>query len=122
MVSRRRAVAEFLISVAALVTQTYSRNVLNRREEYDDLPSLSAKGILVGTLYQLAYHSAFDRDWGQMRSNKYRGVAYSLCWALIQRRLFPSDGFQQGFGTGGLVGTILYRLWYGVLHPVPGSE
>ncbi|MFC6824225.1 hypothetical protein [Halopelagius fulvigenes] len=122
MVSRRRAVAEFLISVAALVTQTYSRNVLNRHEEYDDPPSLSAKGVLAGTLYQLVYHSASDRDWGRIRSKRYRRLAYGLCWAAVRRRLFPSDEFRHGFDTGGLVGTILYRLWYGVLHPVSGSE
>ncbi|SFG54878.1 hypothetical protein SAMN04488063_2380 [Halopelagius inordinatus] len=121
MVTRRRAVAECLLSAAALVVQTYSRNALHRHEEYDDPPPLSAGGVFAGTLYQLAYLWAYDRDWGRMRSNSYRRLAYGLCVTTVKRRLFPSDEFRFGFGTGGLVGSILYRFWYGVLRPVPGS-
>lgn len=122
MVSRQRAVGEFLISVAALSIQLYSWKSLKQHDEYDDPPALSVKGMVVGTVYQLIYHSAYDRDYGHIRSNKHRALTFGISSGLIQRRIFPDKDTQLSFSSGGLIGTILYRLWYGILHPVPGEN
>ncbi|MCU4972797.1 hypothetical protein OB955_08595 [Halobacteria archaeon AArc-m2/3/4] len=118
MTSRRRAVIEFFAAILALLLMVYGRTSLRRREEYDDPPAISAAGVAAGTLYQLAFHAARDRDCGQIRTNRYRVVAYGLSAGLVRRWLFSND-FHHSFNAGELGGTILYRLWYGVLHPVP---
>lgn len=122
MTSRRRAVAEFLTSVVGLMFQAYVLKHLNRRDDYDGPPKVSPKGLVAGTLYEFGYHAARDRDVGRIRTNKYRGFALGICSGLAQRRLISDEEFRYGFDTGGLVGTVLYRLWYGVLRPVPGGE
>lgn len=122
MISRRRAVAEVLLSAVALVLHGHSRKIVKQRDDYDDPPAISAEGFVTGILYQLAFHSGYDRDVGQIRTNKYRGLAYGIFSVAIQRWLFPDQEFRYSFNSGGLVGTILYRLWYGVLHPVPSTD
>lgn len=122
MVSRKRAIGEFLLSVAALSLQLYSRRSLKTHEEYDDPPKLSTRPVVVGVLYHIGYHSAYDHDCGQIRTDKRRALAFGVCSALLQRRVFSEHDSQYGLSFGMLVGTILYRLWYGVLRSVPISE
>ncbi|WP_135829065.1 hypothetical protein [Halorussus halobius] len=122
MTRRRRAVVEFLVSALGLVLQAYVLKHLTRRDDYDGPPAVSPTGLVAGILYQFGFHAAHDRDVARIRTDRYRGFAVGLCSGLVRRRL-PSDGaFRYGFDTGGLVGMVLYRFWYGVLRPVPGEE
>lgn len=121
MVSRRSTVIEWLLAVVALGLQLYSSEKLRQRPTDAGSPRYSTRAVAAGILYQLGYHHAYDRDWGQLRSNRYHGLLYGFCSSFVQRRLFSTDDFRYGFTTGGLVGTILYRSWYGVLRPAPGE-
>lgn len=122
MTSRRRAIAEFLVSAVALFVQAYSWKRLKQRGDADDPPALSVAGLVAGAFYQIGFYWAYDRDIGYIRSNSYRALLYEICSELIRRWMFNSKEFRYSFSSGGLAGTILYRLWYGVLHPVPDSE
>lgn len=122
MTSRRRAIAEFLVSAVALFIQAYSWKRLKQRGDSDDPPTPSSTGVVAGAFYQIAFYWAYDRDIGHIRTNKYRALLYGICAGVVRHRVFKSKEFQYSFSSGGLVGTVLYRLWYGVLHPVPGFE
>ncbi|WP_276257025.1 hypothetical protein [Halomontanus rarus] len=122
MKRRRYAIIEFLLTAGAVFLQIHGRKTLRRRDGYDDPPAISATAVGAGTLYQLAFHWAYDRDCGQIRTNRYRGLAYGITAGAIRRWWFPSKEFVYSFNIGELGGMLLYRFWYGVLHPVPGER
>jgi hypothetical protein len=62
-----------------------------------------------------------DRDVGTIRTNNRRAFVCAMYSVPCQRRLFPGETFRFGFGSGVLVGTIVYRLRYGVLRPARGE-
>lgn len=115
MVTRRFAVAEFVVSAVGLVTQLYSRRELKRHDDYENPETLSLVGVGIGILQQVLFHVAYDRDWMNLRTSRYRTAGYFMIWGMIQRRVLSEDS-QRGSGTGSLIGTILYRFWYGVVR------
>jgi|AntDeeMetagen134_2_1112570.scaffolds.fasta_scaffold02187_3 hypothetical protein len=123
MFSRRtRARLVFLSSVFLLPIMC--RFVRWRRAVGDDKSlSLVPQWFVAGVGYQAAYYWAYDHDFGAIRTSRWRRVLFSGVQSALMSKLFPqSEGGRLSFSIGGNVGAIAYRLWYGVLRPLPGSD
>lgn len=73
MVTRRFAVAEFVVSAIGFATQLYSRRELKRHDDYENPETLSLAGIGIGILQQVLFHTAYDRNWMKLRTSRYYG-------------------------------------------------
>ena len=130
MVSRRTAARlELALIVFVLWFVLFLRRVMWDNEDrwrdddsIDPPPALSTSEMAVGAVEQVAYHWAHDGDiWG-IRSSRRRRYLFSAARMLAQRRLLSRDEADQySRGVGGMVGVIAYRLWYGLLRPLPGD-
>lgn len=89
--------------------------------EWDDPIRLSKTGFVVGAFYRGVTLWLRDRDIGGVRTSRPRRLAFAVCSWQLRRRAFPTAaGFEDGFNTGELAGTVAYRCWYGLLRPLPG--
>jgi hypothetical protein len=118
---RTRALFELGMSVVALFAVAHLRRQMSD-EPIPLSPGELATGALTGAI--LCY--VHDCDVGNVRTSRRRRVLVSFVRIGLRRvvqRLFPdSDTFRQNFGFGELLGTTGYRLWYGLLHPLPGDD
>jgi hypothetical protein len=123
---RRRTVAlgELAVAALSLVVQVYLWNsLLNDEEEWDDPTHVSWRGLAAGVLYAGAYRWVRDRDVGGVRTDRRRGLLLSLCSLALRRRLLPrTREFRNNFGIGRTAGTLGYRLWYGLVRPLPETD
>jgi len=119
MSRRTRARVSFLGAIVSLVQQAYQRST-----KTDDEPiPLASRWVLVGTVYQLAYCWAFDHDVGALRTNLWRRALFVVVTTPIVFLWFSrSPAVVQNISMGGGFARIGYRLWYGVLHPLPGTD
>jgi hypothetical protein len=127
MVKRRtRALFEFGIAVVTLLVQIRLwRSLLNDEESgvKDEQTSISASGLVLGVLYRSLGLWLRDRDVGGVRTNRRRGLLFSLFTSVARRRFLPrTKVFKSNFGVGQTLGMVVYRLWYGVLRPLPGTN
>lgn len=127
MVSRRtRARLELVVSVVTLGVEIWRRRFLRRHGEDGDLTPLSPSGVAAGALSRVVHLSLYDRDVWRIRTSRRRGFlfglgAFALARALRRRRSDP-EAFDHGRLVETGVGTVCYRLWYGLLRPLPGSD
>lgn len=127
MVERRtRALFEFGIAALGVFIQIRLwKAVLNENEpgERPHGAHVSPRELAFGALYRIFSLWLYDRDVGEIRTNRRRGVLFSMCTLVIRRRLLPqTEAFKSNFGVGGTAGMVVYRLRYGVLHPLPGED
>jgi hypothetical protein len=125
MVQRRTgALAQLGIAVIGSFVQICLwRQLLDDGEEWDEPTHPSAYGLAAGALYRSADRWIHDRDVGEVRTNPYRGVLFGIRETRSERQLVPQDEeFQDNFGIGKTVGMVGYRLWYGLLRPLPGPD
>jgi hypothetical protein len=128
MVQRRTcALAELVISALLLpilvrIWKFQLDNAGERREPHPVLPI----ALATGALSRAAGHWASDTDIAGIRTNWRRRTLFTVRWKirniLIQRYASDSDTFKYNYNTGTLIGTIGYRVWYGLLHPLPGEK
>lgn len=118
MVSRRtRARLELLGNISSLVALVFLYN----RSSDTDPPS--PRWLLVGAISMLPYSWAVDRDWRHTRSSYRQRALSAVGWTVIQQVLLPDEeSAKHGFSIGMLAGSIVYRLWYGLLRPLPGTN
>jgi hypothetical protein len=128
MVSRRtRARISFVGSVAGLILTVF---VLRRfsgegRNSFSVYPGWLA----LGSVSRVAYCRAYDRDLGGIRTSRWRRVSVAavrfllgLGFALAIRESSESSSIRQNVSLGEKVGRTGYRLWYGVLRPLPDTD
>ncbi|KTG09094.1 hypothetical protein AUR64_14955 [Haloprofundus marisrubri] len=121
MVRRRiGALLQLVFSVLLLLFERWVREEAAKRGEP---VSSSPKTIASSTLYHLGYLWLRDRDVGGIRTNRLRAFGFQLAQSRLSNRLFlQSDDGEHDYLLGFALATIGYRLWYGVLRPLPGSE
>jgi hypothetical protein len=128
MVQRRtRALTELVISALLLtvlvrIWKSQFNNAGKQREPHPVLPT----ALATGALNRAAGHWASDNDIAGIRTNWRRRTLFTVRWKiqniLIQRYASDPDMFQYNYNIGTLIGTIGYRVWYGLLHPLSGKE
>jgi hypothetical protein len=113
---KTRARMEFVGSIVSLLVV-----VLFRRRS-DESEPLSRRWMIAGFVGMIPYLWAYDRDWYALKSStRRRGIA-TIGWSAIQQFVLPeNESVEYSFSIGMLAGSIVYRLWYGVLQPHPPS-
>lgn len=73
-----------------------------------------------GFVSAVLYHAAYDHDVGGIRRSRSRRGVFVALVNVVKNRLRPQsfDG-QFGFALGECLGTVVYRLRYGVLGAFP---
>lgn len=128
MVKRRtRALIELGLSTLALFTTLYSwKYMWSNVEKWDKPIPASPIEITAGTLKQILFHWAYDHNVSSIRTKRRRGLLAGLlftgCHIVAQRLARDSEVFEYNYNVGTLIGTVGYRLWYGLLHPLPGED
>jgi len=77
--------------------------------------------VALGVTFQILREWTHDRDLGRIRTSNLRRIALSatlLALALTAMRSM-AESERESLTLGGAVGTVLYRLRYGVLRPLP---
>ncbi|MFC5969893.1 hypothetical protein ACFPYI_00980 [Halomarina salina] len=119
MSRRRQALLEFAGAVLALAATERFRRWLPE----DERPPRSPRWLAIGAITGIGYCWLNDTDRGGIRTNRRRGIAVSLLFAAVRFGLFRDrPDARSEFSTGRSVGTVLYRLRYGVLGALPGSD
>ncbi|WP_154019879.1 hypothetical protein [Halococcus sediminicola] len=130
MVQRRtRALAEFLTSALLLPLfigmwkfQFDHADEIDGAEPYP----VSLTALSAGAVSRALGHWLSDHDVCSIRTNRRRRLLFTLRWklqnTLIQRYASDPDAFQYNYSIGTPIGTVGYRFWYGLLHPLPGDE
>ncbi|MFC4549877.1 MULTISPECIES: hypothetical protein [Halorussus] len=91
-------------------------------EDGEPVP-LSPRWLVAGMGLQVAYTWAYDRDIGDIRTKRLRSVIIAVLWGIVSLRVFPrSESVSRNLSIGGSFGEVAYRLWYGVLRPLPGDD
>ncbi|WP_128478761.1 hypothetical protein [Halorussus pelagicus] len=121
MVRRRTiAVVEF---VGAGVMLLALFPLWRRASEDDEALSVSPSDIAAGGVGQFVRYWARDRDVAGIRSRRSRWFLAHLAWSgwgfAVRRRSDDSENASKNFHVGALAATTAYRLWYGVLNPLP---
>ena len=127
MVSRRlKAVFDVVIGVVSLKLIFRIRAFLD--EHADDVEEeppepFSPKGLVLGAVVSILNTYLSDLDVFGIRTNWRRRLLFSFLrraeGKMLNRLLTTTDSFELSYSIGGLYGMIAYRLWYGVLRPLP---
>ncbi len=124
MLSRRTKARLSFLSNVLLLPIMY-RYVYRWRRALGDDESLSIvpQWFIAGVGYQAAYYWAYDHDFGAIRTSRWRRALLSGIQSALVLKVIPqSGGESHSFSIGGSVGATAYRLWYGVLRPLPDSD
>jgi hypothetical protein len=120
MISRRTwACLTFIREIFSLLLQVYQW-----RRRGDDGESLSfvSRWLLAGVVSQTVYCWAYDRNLGAIRTKRWRrGLLAMGLSGLCFRTLPQRETMWRNISIGGSLGHIGYRLWYGVIRPLPDT-
>ncbi|EMA38558.1 hypothetical protein [Halococcus hamelinensis] len=130
MVRRRvKAIFELVLGVFVLRFVLRTRKfVAEHADEIDeDGPApLSPKGVAIGAAMSLVTTWLSDRDVLEVRTNRRRRILFELVRGgqsrVFSRFASTSESFEVSYGLGSVCGLVVYRLWYGLLNPLPGPE
>ncbi len=128
MISRRTwARVVFVSNVLVLPLRVYQWRRSN--DEDGQSVSLVPRWLVAGFAYRVGYYWAHDRDIGDIRTNLRHRALSSLFRLLLGvgltlglRTSSRSESLWYSLSTGESAGQIVYRLWYGVLRPLPGTD
>jgi hypothetical protein len=118
MISRRRKARIRFLSALYRTIQKGARIPSNQEDE----PShLNLRYFVLGFAYQIVHGWTRDRDYGKIRTSYWRRFATFVALVAEFLRLMGSitDSERESLALGSAIGTVLYRLWYGVLSPLP---
>jgi hypothetical protein len=120
MFSRRtRARIVFLVDILLLPVHMYQWRAAEERNSDLFVP----RWLFAGVGFQVAYSRAYDQDLGSIRTKRWRRFFLGIPWAILYRQLVPrSEAIRRNFSTGESIGRTGYRLWFGVLHPLPDTD
>lgn len=121
MVSRRTwARLQFLTTICGLPSHL-SR--WRTAEQDGDAVPLALRWLLVGSVGQTIYYWAHDHDLGDIRTNYWRrSLLWGIGGGLLMNAYHRSKTVRHNVVIGGNIASIGYRLWYGVLHPLPDAD
>lgn len=128
MVRRRiRAVIELGVATPLLLFVLWLWKFMwDNKEEWDDPIPVSPVGLILGALSGGLYIWGRDRNVAQIRTNLRRRAVAESVWQgwqrLVPRLSSDARTTQYNFAVGTVVGSVGYRIWYGLLHPLPGDE
>ncbi len=114
---RRRARIRFLSALYRTIQK--GTQILGNQE--DESSHLDIRYFVFGFTYQIVHSWTHDRDYGKIRTNYWRRFAtfVALVAVFLKLMISISDSERESLALGSAIGTVLYRLWYGVLHPLP---
>lgn len=129
--SRRRvkAVFEFAFGVFLCYFVFWFRNF--RYEHSDEAPvnrlePFSPVSVLTGAATSIAIVWCSDTDVLGVRTNRRRrllfGVGRSGAGRILKRFAPGSSEYNDSYNLGTALGIVVYRFWYGILHPLPGDD
>lgn len=82
-----------------------------------DVP-LDGRRVAGGVAWSIVYHQVEDHDLAGVETSRLRGIVWSSLSSSVLSAVSDSEvGVDTAFGV--FVGTILHRLWYGLLKPLP---
>jgi hypothetical protein len=122
MVSRRTwARLIFLGEMLSVPLQVYQ---LCRPPDEDGASiSLLPRWLIAGGVVQAAYCWAYDRDLGAIRTKRLRRYLLAVVVGGLGLRTLPqSEAMWRNISIGSSIGRLGYRLWYGVLRPLPAAS
>lgn len=126
---RIKAIFEFAISVFVLwfVLRVRKSRYDHTNEVGGNEPEpLSLGGVATGAATSIVSVWLSDHDVWKIRTNRCRRLLFGLVWngsnRIIGRLTSNPDSFRESHSLGGAVGLVAYCLWYGILHPLPGSS
>ena len=130
MVRRRiKAIFEFALGVFVLrfVLRTRKSLAEYADEVDEDGPvPLSPSGIAIGAVMSLVTTWLSDLDVLAVRTNRRRRILFELVRSgqggVFARFTSTPESFEVSYGLGSVCGLVVYRLWFGLLHPLPGPE
>ncbi|RJT07558.1 hypothetical protein [Halococcus sp. IIIV-5B] len=130
MVRRRiKAVLEFGFSVVALCAVLFLRKAtanLPEDERIEPNQPLSPIALIFGAGTSALSVLLSDYDVCGIRTSRRRRLLFGLLWSgkdgVLARFASNPDAFRESLSIGGAVGLVAYRLWYGILHPLPGPD
>ena len=86
----------------------------------DQQSSTQERGVLLGGLWAVVFRLCCDRNVWSLRSSKLRRIlarqSLSGYW-ILRNPTREKNQMTVSSGLGSLIGTVVYRLWYGVLNP-----
>lgn len=110
--------------VGGLTTITTEYWLLQYRKEQSELfdddfeTAFSATDLLFGCLSAICFAYLDDRDVAGVRRNCRRRLGFMLGWTALNLRLGPTSP-SWSLGIGSALGTIYYRIWFGIIRPIP---
>ena len=120
MLSRRTRARLALLVELALLPRFYRE--WRRSADAGESP-LRPAWFVAGLAYRLGYVWALDRNVGGVRTKRSRTAVLALVQGVLGSRFRSGSApARQNFAFGGHVGHVVYRLWYGLLNPLPGEE
>lgn len=123
----RIVLGEFLGGLASLLGLVFVRRVQQAATEVDDDTQepnpLSVRRAVLGTLSAIGITYMDDRDIAGVRSRFGRRIGFTLGQAALRRRFGSTDpAGSVSFAFGYVLGGIAYRIWFGVVRPIPEAR
>ena len=130
MVRRRiKAVFEFGLCVFGLWAVLFLRKItadLPEDEEIEPNQPLSPGVLALGTGTSVLAGLLSDHDVCGIRTSRRRRFLFTFLWSgkdrVLARFASNPDAFRESLAIGETAGLVVYRLWYGILHPLPGPD
>ena len=130
MLSRRsKAVVEFGFGVFLSWFVLWFRHFRYKSSEKapaNRLEPLSALGMISGAATSVASIWLSDHDVWKVRTNRGHRFLFSLIRFGLRRYVgqYTSDSidYKESHNLGTALGIVVYRLWYGLLRPLPESR
>lgn len=122
MISRRTR-ARLSVLVESCVFPIYRSRTRRLTDDDGEPIPLVLRWLLAVVGFRVLYSWAYDRDLGAIRTKRWRTVlSAAFCGQLACVALPRSPAPARSFSIGASVGRIGYRLWFGVLHPLPDPD
>lgn len=120
----RIVIGDLLGGLFGLSFLVFVRRVQRAATEMDDNASepdpFSVRRAVLGALSAIGITYIDDRDIAGVRSRFGRRIGFSFGWTALQQRLGSNDpAGSWSFALGHVVGRIAYRIWFGIVRPIP---
>lgn len=122
---RRRTIALLELGGSGLLLSLLVRFRKRIGREDEPIP-IRPSAVALGAIWGVTYLWGYDRDVAGIRTNRKRRILVQLgseaALRIARRSLSESLATSYNHLLGTLAGSIAYRLWYGLLRPLPGTE
>lgn len=121
MISRRRKAR---ISFLSALYRTIQKGAQILGNQEDEPSHLDIRYFVFGFTYQIVHGWTRDRNYWKIRTSYWRRFATFVALVAVFLKLMISitDSERESLVLGSSIGTVLYRLWYGVLYPLPSTN